>query len=93
MGTYAHQRNDAPYFPDGTVAAYDNATLPQGTITKTHEQQEYQIWLQKLRKHNITLGPATTSPDSPASLETSLKQGKASTPDTAPGKSGAASSF
>ncbi|GAA4437997.1 hypothetical protein GCM10023188_32830 [Pontibacter saemangeumensis] len=61
MGTYAHQRNDAPYFPDGTVAAYDNATLPQGTITKTHEQQEYQIWQGKLSQNGIVLGPFVSS--------------------------------
>ncbi|WP_189564816.1 PA14 domain-containing protein [Pontibacter akesuensis] len=62
MGTYAHQRNDVPYFPDGTVKHYDNATLPAGTITKVHEQQEYELWLQKLQRNSVTLGPGGSAP-------------------------------
>ncbi|SFV02563.1 hypothetical protein SAMN04487941_0119, partial [Pontibacter akesuensis] len=64
-GTLAHQRNDAPYLPDGTVAFHSNATLPPGTITREHEKHEYQLWLQKLKKNSIQVGPTppTGCPD------------------------------
>ncbi|GHA80328.1 hypothetical protein GCM10007389_38150 [Pontibacter akesuensis] len=66
MGTLAHQRNDAPYLPDGTVAFHSNATLPPGTITREHEKHEYQLWLQKLNSNNIKIGPGSTASVEPA---------------------------
>jgi len=56
MGTLAHQRNDAPYLPDGTVKAYNNTTLPAGKITLAHEAQEWKMWQEKLASNNMKLG-------------------------------------
>ncbi|WP_250419034.1 glycosyl hydrolase [Pontibacter deserti] len=62
MATCADERYNENYFPDGKVKAFNNTFLPDTIITLQHERMEYKLWLEKLRKNGIKLGPinATT---------------------------------